>query len=105
MLADYFSKPLQGSLFRKFRNLILNVSPKEELNVGLGQQECVGTNSENGSVTAQYSWAGEIPQGPTFNPAKSGSPDQAKSHSQKAERSYVDVVRGNRSTHSIELIN
>ena len=65
----------------------------------------VGTNSENGSVTAQYSWAGEIPQGPTFNPAKSGSPDQAKSHSQKAERSYVDVVRGNRSTHSIELIN
>ena len=65
----------------------------------------VGTNSENGSVTAQYSWAGEIPQGPTFNPAKSGSPDQAKSHSQKAERSYVDVVRGNRPTHSIELIN
>ena len=65
----------------------------------------VGTNSENGSETAQYSWAGEIPQGPTFNPAKSGSPDQAKSHSQKAERSYVDVVRGNRSTHSIELIN
>ena len=33
MLADYFSKPLQGSLFRKFRNLILNVNPKGELNM------------------------------------------------------------------------
>ena len=33
MLADYFSKPLQGSLFRKFRNLILNISSMDELKV------------------------------------------------------------------------
>ena len=25
MIADYFTKPLQGSLFRKFRNMILGV--------------------------------------------------------------------------------
>jgi hypothetical protein len=27
MLGDFFTKPLQGSLFRKFRNLILNINP------------------------------------------------------------------------------
>ena len=27
MLADFFTKPLQGELFRKFRNLILNLDP------------------------------------------------------------------------------
>ena len=63
--------------------------------------DCWNKYSENGSKQP----AREIPQGPTFNPAKSGSPDQAKSHSQKAEKSYTDVVRDNRSTHSIELIN
>ena len=33
MLADYFSKPLQGSLFRKFRNLILNIHPLDPVKV------------------------------------------------------------------------
>jgi hypothetical protein len=27
MLSDYFTKPLQGALFRKLRNLIMNVDP------------------------------------------------------------------------------
>ena len=27
MLADYFTKPLQGSKFQQFRNLIMNVNP------------------------------------------------------------------------------
>ena len=26
MIADYFTKPLQGSLFHKFRNAILGIS-------------------------------------------------------------------------------
>ena len=26
MIADYFTKPLQGSLFKKFQDLVLNVS-------------------------------------------------------------------------------
>ena len=37
-----------------------------------------------------------IPQGPTVN--------QLTSYDQQAQRSYADVVRDNRSTHSIELI-
>jgi hypothetical protein len=31
MLADYFTKPLQGSLFIKFRNRILNIDPSDVL--------------------------------------------------------------------------
>jgi hypothetical protein len=27
MLSDYFTKPLQGALFRKLRDLIMNVDP------------------------------------------------------------------------------
>ena len=27
MLADFFTKPLQGSLFLKFRDMIMNVDP------------------------------------------------------------------------------
>ena len=29
MVADYFTKPLQGSLFKKMRNLIMNIDPSE----------------------------------------------------------------------------
>ena len=114
MLADYFSKPLQGSLFRKFRNLILNVSPKDELNMGHGGQECVGTNSENAnnitSLDDEQVVAAVlgIPQGPTSiqgpTPVQGSRPNQAEAYYPQAERSYADVVRDNRSTHSIELI-
>ena len=45
---------------------------------------------------------GEIPQGPTFN--QGSMANQAKAYYPQAERSYADVVRDNRSTHSIELI-
>ena len=104
MLADYFSKPLQGSLFRKFRNLILNVSPKDELQVQPGEQECVGTNSEDAieNMTSpkeeqSVMTVDGIPQGPTNN--------LINLYDQKAQRSYADVVCNNRSTHSIELSN
>ena len=60
----------------------------------------VGTNNEDSIVTtsSKQSVASPvgIPQGPTINPI--GHYDQ------KAQRSYADVVRDNRSTHSIELI-
>jgi hypothetical protein len=42
MVADFFTKPLQGSLFRKLRGIILN-SPGRPVNVGATtSQECVG---------------------------------------------------------------
>ena len=100
MLADYFSKPLQGSLFRKFRNLILNVNPKDEFKVRSGEQECVGANSEDVKATPSHTpvtTVDVIPQGPTNN--------LIGHYDQETQRSYADVVRNNRSAHSIELIN
>ena len=29
MIADYFTKPLQGALFRKFRNLVLGIREED----------------------------------------------------------------------------
>ena len=43
MIADYFTKPLQGKLFRTMRYWIMNSVPEDE-NPG-GTQECVGTPS------------------------------------------------------------
>ena len=43
MVADFFTKPLQGSQFRKMRGLILN-SPKIIHDATVLSQECVGNN-------------------------------------------------------------
>jgi hypothetical protein len=39
MISDYFTKPLQGALFRKMRDLIMNV---DHCGRPLGSQKCVG---------------------------------------------------------------
>ena len=76
--------------------------------VGLDASETVGTNSENGNNAASLDDAQAvaavlgIPQGPTFT--QGSKSDLAEAYSPQAERSYADVVRDNRSTHSIELI-
>ena len=90
MLADYFSKPLQGSLFRKFRNLILNIHPLDPVKVRPGEQECVGANSEDDNATPSHksvATVNVIPQGPTNN--------LIGLYDQEAQRSYADVVHDN----------
>ena len=60
----------------------------------------VGANSEDGKATASHTRvtnADRIPQGPTNT--------LSTHHDQETQRSYADVVRNNRSAHSIELIN
>ena len=42
MISDFFTKPLQGSQFRKFRDFILNIDHGDW---PVGTQECVGTSS------------------------------------------------------------
>ena len=59
LVADFYTKPLQGSLFKIFRNMILNIEdrqvehylklqnimgqkPVSVVNTGKGPQECVG---------------------------------------------------------------
>ena len=46
MVGDFFTKPLQGSLFRKFRAIIMNLPP--DLNPGA--QECVGDSGSGEGV-------------------------------------------------------
>ena len=50
MLADYFTKPLQGSKFQQFRNLIMNVNPpiasrSQDCRSVLGESDTRDTNS------------------------------------------------------------
>lgn len=47
MLADFFTKPLQGSVFRRFRNIIMNIQNDQPNETVDGSQECVGRNEEN----------------------------------------------------------
>ena len=43
MLADFFTKPLQGSLFRYMRDFILGHRPISELNLdSVASKECIG---------------------------------------------------------------
>ncbi|MDA3875508.1 MAG: reverse transcriptase domain-containing protein [Halothiobacillus sp.] len=43
MVADFFTKPLQGSLFRKFRALVLNLDDETRIDLSSSKsQECVG---------------------------------------------------------------
>ena len=61
MIADYMTKPLVGSKFKLFRDLIMNLSGKHHRKA---QQECVGRNNygvnEKGLLSIRYSFA--VPQ-------------------------------------------
>jgi len=48
MLGDFFTKPLQGTLFRKFRSLILNLKMSPD-----ARQECVGARTRTGVTSPQ----------------------------------------------------
>ena len=43
MLADFYTKPLQGCLFRKLQNIIMGLPLETEMNMEVPTQECVGT--------------------------------------------------------------
>jgi len=43
MVADFFTKPLQGSQFRKLRKIILNLPDENVIGNAAVSQECVGT--------------------------------------------------------------
>ena len=64
MLGDYFTKPLQGGLFNKFRDRILNIQtdpsivPPEDHRSVLGQDHSHVTGQSRGQSqgTLQYDW-------------------------------------------------
>ena len=64
MIGDFFTKPLQGAKFKKFRDSILNVPGAEKIPlpgeihahnfVPISGQECVGTNVTSGTETCSH---------------------------------------------------
>jgi hypothetical protein len=71
MVADFFTKPLQGSLFRKLRGLILNIPVRPPSTSAAASQECVekirelsyadvvrgtGTHPESAAVDDAVHW-------------------------------------------------
>jgi hypothetical protein len=44
MVADFFTKPLQGTLFIQCRNIIMNIKDAASSSMAEAAQECVGGN-------------------------------------------------------------
>lgn len=83
MVADFFTKPLQGALFRKFRNVIMNLSPAYEL----GAQECVESRRcESGSPDIEGQRREDC------SPAHSQAPVTTPQGSQKQTLFSVNLV-------------
>ena len=78
MIADFFTKPLQGSLFRKLRALIMNYYPSNH-NTPVDGQECVGDTGYELDESAQTN--ADI------------SSDQLSIEDPIQHRSWVDVVK------------
>ena len=75
LLADFFTKPLQGSLFQKFRDYVLGYKNLEQLQRDL--EESVGQERVKKN--------GELEICPTNIPSKSGD---------KRKAMWADVTRG-----------
>jgi len=85
MIADFFTKPLQGNLFRKFRDLVLgykHISDLNEESPKSGEspsQECIGNNIHKENIM------GDV-----------GGGDSQPLNNKKKRISWADVVSGNR---------
>ena len=58
MIADYFTKPLQGSLFKKFRDFIMNGDPSSTMTNGLKDRRSVleQAPSHDGTRSEEETW-------------------------------------------------
>ena len=82
MLADFFTKPLQGELFRRFRDVIMGHKHIDTL-----LQMFIAKTSSKERVGAN----GETEKART----NSGRNDDVARRGKQMERSYAEVVRGN----------
>jgi hypothetical protein len=91
MIADYFTKPLQGSSFRKLLKQILNI---EDDIIDSSPQECVGEHNDGQSRTIE---TGTSPMGHISASACDTKKEQSSCGPELAKtRSYADVVRNQR---------
>lgn len=91
MIADYFTKPLQGSSFRKLLKQILNI---DDDIIDSSPQECVGEHNDGQSRTIE---TGTSPMGHISASACDTKKEQSSCGPELAKtRSYADVVRNQR---------
>jgi hypothetical protein len=82
MVADFFTKPLQGALFRMFRDVVLGITHPDSIYTSAPDpQERVGNMDDLG--TEIVTKGGDTPTDPTVT----------KSVTWKDARSYADVVK------------
>ena len=63
MVGDLFTKPLQGSLFRRLRDIVLNVQPRLDSIAANESQECVETSDVCADIEVRQTSNGPDPQG------------------------------------------
>ena len=90
MIADYFTKPLQGNLFKLMRNIIMGLAPfpdEERVNLGNKMSEGSHKNSTKASV--------ERPSTMTTDGANIESNNDVDSRKEVtyARGTYADAVR------------
>jgi hypothetical protein len=83
MLADFFTKPLQGSLFKRLRGIIMNIADDVPLPITTnGPQECVGDHSWADVVTkglVRVSTGNDVVNNKSSSSNKSADGDQDNS--------------------------
>ena len=82
MIADYYTKPLQGSLFRKMRDIIMgHIAFPDEERVGLGEKGELGEEKVSVNLGASENYNGDV------------SNNIAMDRPLKKRVTYVDAVR------------
>ena len=106
MLADFFSKLLQGLLFRKFRNAILNGSKLDEVRSDPVEQGCVGPSMKEAVRVGTWVVAdGGIPRDRIGLSNQDDKADPAnQGHGHKMAVTYADVVQGRAKAHTSRKI-
>ena len=82
MIADYYTKPLQGSLFRKMRDILMGhtVFPDEE-RVGIGEKGGSGEEKMSIDLDTSVNYSGDV------------SSKLAKGRPSRKIVTYADAVR------------
>ncbi|KAG7347353.1 reverse transcriptase RNA-dependent DNA polymerase [Nitzschia inconspicua] len=100
MLADFFTKPLQGALFRKFRDVILGHKPLSSLSIPVTSlsEERVGKDDKDDSDDSKKRLKAVSHAGKNLIPNHADKEANISSHADKESapnrRTYADVLRG-----------
>ncbi|KAG7363058.1 hypothetical protein IV203_026418 [Nitzschia inconspicua] len=96
MLADFFTKPLQGALFRKFRDVILGHKPLSSLSVPVTslREERVGRDDDETQTLMRTGTLMENAENAEKHSEAVGRTGKDLIPEAPGRRTYADVLRG-----------